>query len=227
MSENPFRTNQKEEPKSSKSNEPSLPRLTAIIRDLKPGSETVRKVTLLEESCECIIPWLKQVDLPLRKKFLSEVASTLRKHYDSDDLPATATVRLLKAGLRLVTLISSVSLELNGALLDNGILQKLLYLISLKHFASSLKIMALHGIDQIISWPNGLASFLRFQEADLEKGISGRSGLVKKAKNSKIIIMIKIQPLNSTIDFRYRLSVKTSVAIVCFLTFYICCINCL
>ena len=183
MSENPFRTNQKEEPKSSKSNEPSLPRLTAIIRDLKPGSETVRKVTLLEESCECIIPWLRQVDLPLRKKFLSEVASTLRKHYDSDDLPATATVRLLKAGLRLVTLISSVSLELNGALLDNGILQKLLYLISLKHFASSLKIMALHGIDQIISWPNGLTSFLRFQEPDPEKGISGRSGLVKNVKS--------------------------------------------
>lgn len=154
--------NQRIDGQNGKSNEPSLARLVAIIKDLKPASQTVRKVTLLEESCECILPWLRQVSPELTTKFITEVAGTLKKHFLSTDLPPAATVRLLKAGLRLVTLIATVSDELTAGLLNQGILQKLLYLINLTHFASSLRIMALHGIDQIISWPKGMASFLRF-----------------------------------------------------------------
>ena len=88
------------------------------------------------------------------------------------ELPPAATVRLLKSGLRLVTLISTVSEELTGIILSEGILQKLFYLLSLSHFASSLRIMALHGVDQIISWPNGMKSFLRFNDGS-DGGIPG------------------------------------------------------
>lgn len=69
---NPDRNNQSTDGQNGKSNEPSLARLVAIIKDLKPGAQTVRKVTLLEEACECVLPWLRQVEVELSAKFIVE-----------------------------------------------------------------------------------------------------------------------------------------------------------
>jgi hypothetical protein len=66
---------------NEKINERSLARLSAILKDLKPGSETVRKVTLLEEACDCVLPWLSEVDLDLSRKLIKEVRRTLAQNY--------------------------------------------------------------------------------------------------------------------------------------------------
>jgi len=161
-----------------KSNEPSLARLIAIIKELKPNSETVRKVSLLEESCESVPCWLSAVDDASAKKFVQEVASTLRSHFSNMELPPAATVRLLKSGLRLVTLISSVNDIFAKRLLSIGVLQRLTYLLTLKDFASPLQLMTLNAIDQLISWPFGMNAFLKFSFSEELKG-SGYEHVVR------------------------------------------------
>ena len=61
-----------------------------------------RSVTLLEEAADCAAPaWLEQVDMASIDCLVTEVVRTIQTHYNAPNLQATATIRLLKAGLRL------------------------------------------------------------------------------------------------------------------------------
>ena len=66
-------------------------------------------MTLLEEVAECVIPWLENLEISLVTKLAVEVVGSIRKSYSNVELPPTATVRLLKVGLRLAQLISAIS----------------------------------------------------------------------------------------------------------------------
>ena len=48
--------------------EKSAARLKAIINELNPKVEGVRKVTLLEEVADCVLPWLEQLDIVMAQK---------------------------------------------------------------------------------------------------------------------------------------------------------------
>ena len=48
--------------------EKSAARLKAIINELNPKVEGVRKVTLLEEAGDCVLPWLEQLDPIMAQK---------------------------------------------------------------------------------------------------------------------------------------------------------------
>lgn len=48
--------------------EKSAARLKAIINELNPKVEGVRKVTLLEEVADCVLPWLEQLDSIMAQK---------------------------------------------------------------------------------------------------------------------------------------------------------------
>lgn len=48
--------------------EKSAARLKAIINELNPKVEGVRKVTLLEEASDCVLPWLEQLDIVMAQK---------------------------------------------------------------------------------------------------------------------------------------------------------------
>ena len=77
----------------------------------------------------------------MKLKSVSEVSKSVRKCYDID-LPPTATVRMLKAGLRLTQLIGSINEDMCDILLKAGLMKKLIFLLSIpvKSFASSLRI---------------------------------------------------------------------------------------
>ena len=42
--------------------------MKAIINELNPKVEGVRKVTLLEEVADCVLPWLEQLDIVMAQK---------------------------------------------------------------------------------------------------------------------------------------------------------------
>ena len=125
-------------------------------------------MTLLEEVADCVLPWLEQLDIVMAQKLgkflfkiritldnqiirlagigmklesVAEVSKSVRKCYDID-LPPTATVRMLKAGLRLTQLIGSINEDMCDILLKAGLMKKLIFLLSIpvKSFASSLRI---------------------------------------------------------------------------------------
>ena len=52
----------------SRLKEKSAARLKAIINELNPKVEGVRKVTLLEEAGDCVLPWLEQLDIIMAQK---------------------------------------------------------------------------------------------------------------------------------------------------------------
>ena len=158
---------QKDSDRVEKTKEKSATRLRAIIGELSAkqmGEIGPRTVTLLEEAADCATPWLIHIDINSIDCLIAEVVRTLQTHYNAPNLQATATVRLLKAGLRLTQAIAAQSEQLVEKLLAQGAMKRLIYLMALppKKFASTLRIHVLHAIDQIISWPSGLKSFLRF-----------------------------------------------------------------
>ena len=57
--------------------EKSAARLKAIINELNPKVEGVRKVTLLEEAGDCVLPWLEQLD-PIMAQKLGKFQSIWR-----------------------------------------------------------------------------------------------------------------------------------------------------
>ena len=116
-------------------------------------------MTLLEEAAACAAPaWLEQVDMASIDCLVTEVVRTIQTHYNAPNLQATATIRLLKAGLRLTQAIAAQSEKLTETLLKAGAMKRLIYLLALppKIFASTLRIHVLHAVDQIISWPCGM-----------------------------------------------------------------------
>ena len=68
--------------------EKSAARLKAIINELNPKVEGVRKVTLLEEVADCVLPWLEQLDLIMAQKLgkLRFFDFDFYDIYDDDDL---------------------------------------------------------------------------------------------------------------------------------------------
>ena len=106
---------------------------------------------------------------------------------------------MLKAGLRLTQLIGSINEDMCDILLKAGLMKKLIFLLSIpvKSFASSLRIRngiiapitgarilqiipksVIHAIDQLIHWPRGMSSFLRFNNTTEGVPGSGYEALV-------------------------------------------------
>lgn len=69
-------------------------------------------------------------------------------------------VRYLKAGLRLVPAIGSLGRKCASVLVKHGVIEKVCELLLAPIMASTIRLLALHALDCLLDYPQGMERFL-------------------------------------------------------------------
>ncbi|XP_064393290.1 protein virilizer homolog isoform X2 [Halichondria panicea] len=149
-------------------------RLRDIIAKTKDVTQPQKWVEMLEEIPTHLYPGLAQ----LQKKSTSDGKEVMQKLVTwtlqclsmdhIGELPIMLNIRSLKAGLRMVTSVASLGRKCAHAFIKHGVIDRLSYLLLADSMASSLKLMALRALDNLIDYPQGMEQLLGWSSSEFE-----------------------------------------------------------
>lgn len=168
---------QKMESVSKRSVADEASKLRDIINKAKEVPNTLKWVETIEEIPSYLYPGLAQ----LQKRSGSEGKEVMQKLASwtvqclnlevAKQSPPPVNIRQLKAGLRLVPSIAALGRRCTHMLVKHNVMEELCDIALSDPMGSTIKLQALHAIDSLLDYPQGLERFLGWNKQSSSSGL--------------------------------------------------------